>query len=297
MGIVHGRDLLSTKWPTAIIIDAVGAAHFVPIKNPVGDFFFAIVNKELYLFNTRQQPYSWRQSMAKSFDFYVFFTDNYNPVTKHIKELERILEKNDLPRYSLMMHRFFSRLARKEKHVYEAVKIKTIIDSLKAEKATDPVKKVQIMELIDFLENLSTDEIVTPVRRVTEHLDQTFLAPDPAAFGVIKTALQLLLTQNKEVNHVEIKAKQGWMKIILIFMVIGMGVAIAWFVYDGGYLDNVGSSLGGSFGVISDEQLQARYPSCEQLRDAVDSGTVKYDQMSKTGKSIYDTCPKVGAAP
>lgn len=288
MGVVHGRDLLSSKWPTAIIIDAVGNAHFFPIKNPVGDFFFAIVNKDLYMFNTRDQPYQWRQSMAKTFSFYIYFTDNYNPVTSHLKELEVILDRNDLPRYSLMMHKFFKKIARKEKKEFEAFKIIKLIESLKADKTTDPVQKVQIAELLEYIQNLPADEIVTPVRRITEYIDQTMLSPDPAAFGVIKTALGLLQTQNKEVNHVEIKAKHGWMKIILIFMVIGMGIAVAWFVYDGGYLDNLGAGFGAQFAGKSDAQIQAQYPNCQSLHAAVDSGALKYDQLSGVVKGIYD---------
>jgi hypothetical protein len=291
MAVLHGRDLLSSKWPTAIIIDSVGAGHFVPIKNPIGDFFFAIVNRELYLFNTRDQPFAWRQSMARTFDFYIYFTDNYNPVTSHIKELERILEKNDLPRYSMMMHKFFSKISKKEKKNFEAVKIIKMVEELKKEKFNDPQRQIQNQELIEFLEDLSTDEIVTPVRRVTEKLDQTFLAPDPAAFGVIKTALGLLLTQNQEVNHVEIKAKKGWMKIMLLFAVIGMGGMIGWFVYDGGYLDNIGSSFSGSFGEITDEKVKAQYPSCPSLKSAVNSGKLKYDTLSKGIQDVYNSCP------
>lgn len=82
------------------------------------------------------------------------------------------------------------------------------------------------------------------------------------------------------------------MKIILLMCVIGMGIAIGWFVYDGGYLDDLGSMTGASFGAISDTELQARYPNCNALVDAVNAGSVKLDQISKTGVSIYENCPR-----
>lgn len=286
---MHGRDLLSSKWPTAIVIDSVGAAHFFPIKNPIGDFFFAIVNNELYCFNTRTQPFSWRQTMAKTFSFYIYFTDNYSPVTNELKGLENIITQNDLPRLNMLFYKAMQHLAKKEKRKFEALEKKALIESLSKHRDATKERFGEYQSVIEYLEELPFDKIVTPVKRVTEWLDQTFLAPDPAIMGAIKTSLELGLNQNKEINHVEIKAKKGWMKIILLMCVIGMGIAIGWFIYDGGYLDNLG---GVSFGAISDTELQARYPNCNALVDAVNAGSVKLDQISKTGVSIYENCPR-----
>lgn len=289
MGVIHGRDLLSTKWPTAIIIDSVGAAHFFPIKNPIGDFFFAVINNEIYAFNTRRQPFSWRQSMARTFSFYVYFTDNYNPVTEELKELDNILERNDIRKFSMLWYKALKLFARSEKRKFESLEKVALIEALSKEKEKNPKRFADHEELIQFLKDQPLEKIVTPVRRATDFLDETFLAPDPAIFGAIKTSLKMLLNENREVNHVEIKAKKGWMKIILLMCVIGMGIAIGWFIYDGGYLDNLG---GVSFGAISDQELQARYPNCNSLVDAVNAGTVKLDQISKTGLDIYEKCPR-----
>lgn len=289
MGVLHGRDLLSTKWPTAIIIDSVGAAHFFPIKNPIGDFFFAVVNNEIYAFNTREQPFSWRQSMAKTFAFYVFFTDNYNPVTKELKELDTVLERNDIRKFSMMWYKVLKMFARGEKRKFEAMEKLVLIEALSKDMKSNPKRHADYEELIDFLKDQPLDKIITPVRRCTDYLDETFLAPDPAIFGAIKTSLKMLLNENREVNHVEIKAKKGWMKIILLMCVIGMGVAIAWFIYDGGYLDNLGASIGPSFGGMSDQQIMSNYPNCESLHAGVDSGKLKYDSLSPAVKKIYDS--------
>ena len=98
MGVFHGRDLLSGKYPTAIIIDSVNTAHFVPIKHPVGDYHFEMINNELYAFDTKGDSYKWRQSLAKAFEFQIYFTDCFKPVSSKIKELELILERNNLGR-------------------------------------------------------------------------------------------------------------------------------------------------------------------------------------------------------
>lgn len=290
MGVLHGRDLLSTKWPTAIIIDSVGAAHFFPIKNPIGDFFFAVVNNEIYAFNTRRQPFSWRQSMAKTFSFYVYFTDNYNPVTEELKEMDNILERNDIRKFSMMWYKAMKLFARSEKRKFEAMETLTLIEALSKEKEENPKRFADHEELIQFLKDQPLDKIVTPVRRITDFIDETILAPDPAIFGAIKTSMKMLLNENREVNHVEIKAKKGWMKIGLMFAVIIMGAVIAWFVYDGGYLDNLGASFGGSFGAVSDATIQTQYPNCPSLRSAVESGKLKYDSLSKGIQDVYNSC-------
>lgn len=295
MAVLHGRDLLSSKWPTAIIIDSVGAAHFFPIKNPIGDFFFAIVNNELYAFNTRVQPFSWRQSMAKTFSFYVYFTDNYNPVTQDLKELENVLERNETGKLSLLLYKAFKHFARGEKRKFEAMEKQKLIEALAKEKEKNPKRYADYEDLVSFLKELPIDKIVTPVKRITDMMDSTILAPDPAIFGAIKTSLKLLIEENKDVNHVEIKAKKGWMKIILVAMVIVMGVAIAWFVYDGGYLDNLGSMVGPSFGGMSDQQIMQQYPNAPALKAAVDSGKLDYNSLSPAVKKMYDSIKPPGA--
>ena len=289
MGVIHGRDLLSSKWPTAIIIDSVGAAHFFPIKNPIGDYFFAVVNNEIYAFNTRVQPYSWRQSMAKTFSFYIYFTDNYNPVTKDLKELEDILKRNDLPKLSMMLYKALKFFARKEKRKFEALEKQALIEELIKEKEKNPKRYADYEDLISFLKDLPIEQIVTPVRRSTDFLDDTFLAPDPAIFGAIKTSLKLLLSENKEVNHVEIKAKTGWFKIIAVVMIIGLAIGLVYFAYESGAFDNIGSSFGAQFGGGgTDEEFMKKYPSSAALKEAVDSGKERYDQLPPGAKKIYD---------
>ena len=230
--------------------------------------------------------------MAKTFSFYIYFTDNYSPVTSELKGLENIITQNEIPPLNMLFYKAMKHLSKKEKRKFEALEKKTLIESLSKHRDATKERFAEYQSVIEYIEELPFEKIVTPVKRVSEWLDRTFLAPDPAIMGAIKTSLELAINQDKEINHVEIKAKKGWMKIILLMCVIGMGIAIGWFIYDGGYLDDLGSGFGASFGAISDQELQARYPTCSQLVNAVNAGTVKYDQMSKTGQSIYDNCPR-----
>jgi hypothetical protein len=229
--------------------------------------------------------------MARTFAFYVYFTDNYNPVTKELKELDTVLERNDIRKFSMMWYKILKQFARGEKRKFEAMEKLKLIEALSKDLKSNPKRYADYEDLIDFLKDQPLENIVTPVRRVTDYLDETFLAPDPAVFGAIKTSLKMLLNENREVNHVEIKAKKGWMKIALLFAVIGMGAMIGWFVYDGGYLDDLGSSFGGSFGGPNDEQIMSKYPSCASLKSAVSGGSLDYNSLSAKVKAIFDSCP------
>ena len=229
--------------------------------------------------------------MAKTFAFYIYFTDNYSPVTKELKELDKIIIKNDLPKMSLMLYKAFSHFSKKEKTKFEALEKKVLIDSLSKYRDASKERFAEYQELINYLDDLPFEQIATPVKRVTDWLDQTFLAPDPAIFGAIKSSLHLALTQNKEINHVEIKAKTGWFKIIAVVAIIGLALGLVYFAYTGGAFDNLGSMLGGSFGGMNDEQIMAKYPTGAALKSAVDSGALNYDSLSPRVQAIYDSVP------
>lgn len=286
MGVTNGRDLLSSKWQTAIIIDSVNTMHFVPIKNPVGDYFFAIVNKELYAFDTKGETYKWRQSMAKTFEVLIYFTDHYKPVSSHLKELELMTEKNNLPKLGLSLYKVLSILKLKEKRPFQAFKVKSLIEDLEQEKEDNPQRYEQYRDVITYLKDLDIDEIVTPVRRVSSYLDESFMATDPKYLGSVKTAVQLAFTENREVNHVEIGAKKGWAKILAVMMGIGLVGAVLFMAYQQGAFDGV-TGFTDSFGSIGEafkmqgagsqsvQSIAQQYPTPESAKAAIDAGTVK----------------------
>lgn len=303
MGLLHGRDLLSSKWITAIIIDASNRGHFIPIKHTLGNYFVADINKDTYVFNLEgSRIITWAESLAKTFRFVVFFTEHYKPVSGSINEIEMVVQKNDLPRINLMLLSIFKVLGATEKKPFKPHNLVELVKSVSDyEKSSRIVKVVaknenqyiqQKKNIVNYLDNLNVEQIVTPVKRITEFIEDDLKVTDPKFLGTILSTYQQTDFENKRVTNVPIKAKQGWMKMFLILAVIGMGIAIGWFIYDGGYLDDIGSGFGASFGAISDQELQARYPQCHLLVSAVDSGAVKLDQISKTGVAIYENCPR-----
>lgn len=283
MGVFSGKDLFSPKWPTAIIIDSMNTAHFFYIKHPIGNYFFAQVNNILYGFDTRGGTIKWRQGMAKTFEFQIFFTDHYKPITDHIKELELMTEKNNLPKMSIALYKVLSILKLKEKRKFENFKILKLIEDLEKEKEDNPQRYAQYKDVITYLQDLGVDEIVTPVRRVSDYLDESFMATDPQYFGAVKTATKQALIENREINHQPVTSKKGWAKIIavvLLMVVIGL---VLYMAYTGGAFDQLESMLGPlgdvKFSTTPPPQAASnaasKYPTPSAAKCAINGGTAK----------------------
>lgn len=284
MGITNGRDLLSSKFRTAIIIDSINTAHFVPIKYPIGDYFFAEINNELYAFDTKGDEFKWRQNTAKSFGFQIFFTDHYKPISSHLKELELILEQNNLPKVGIKLHDLFSLLKLREKKPFEKFDLEDIVRQLYEAKDSDPERFKQYKNVISFIEDLNITEICTPVKRITSFLDESLLATDPRFMGAVKTAVQNAFTENREINHRPITAKKGWLKIAAIILLITVIGLVLYLAYDSGAFEGVESMLSPigdiKFDVtpppsIAPNSAAAKYPSPEAAKAAIDRGEVR----------------------
>jgi hypothetical protein len=143
--------------------------------------------------------------------------------------------------------------------------------------------------MINYLDHLDIKEIVTPLRKISEFIQEDLIATDPKFMGTVVASYQRTDMEHKKVTNTPISTKQAWVKFLAIFMGIGMVLAIAFFVYDGGYLDQM---MGGmsmpTMGALDDASIMKQYPDAESLRVAVDSGVVDYNQLSSIAQGIVD---------
>lgn len=299
MGVLHGRDLLSSKYITAEIKDASGRLHFVPIKYTLGNYFVAQIENDAYVFEiVHREIGTWAESLTKTFRKINYDITHYRPVSRDVKELEIVLQTNSLPRVNGTMFNVFKVLSAKEKNEFEPHVLKELVDEVaNYEKKSKIAKAISRQEnqfleqkknIINYLESLNTDQIVTPLRNITEFIEDDLKATDPKFLGTILSTYQRTDFENKKVTNVPIKAKQGWLKIIAVMAIIGLIGAIGYIVYDSGALNNLGSGLGASFGGVNDSDLMKKYPNEASLRAAVDSGKLKYDTLPPAAKKMYD---------
>ena len=302
MGVLHGRDLFSTKWITAIITDASSRMHIVPIKHTLGDYFITDIDESTYVFKIDgSRTVQYRQTLTKSFSVLQYTTQHYLPYSGSVKELEMVLQKNSLPKADSMLAKIFRVLAAKEKKQFIPHNLRdlaaTIQDFERGSKTNAPAQvheqySKEAMNMLRYLERLSNDEIITPIKHISELIQDDLIATDPKFLGSVVSSYQRTDLEHKKVTNTPITAKQGWMKFLLIFMGIGLVGFIGFYLYDSGMLENLGmDTMMPSFGGMSDAELMERYPDGNSLKAAVDSGELDYNSLSPTAQKIVDETP------
>src|SRR3990167_9124043 len=104
MVIGHSKSIFSSKWITAEISDGSSRLHFVPIKHTIGDYFVAMINKQLYAFKiVGSEIKTYRQTLIKSFRVLQYDTTHYRPISPTSEALKLALEKNSLPKVNMLL--------------------------------------------------------------------------------------------------------------------------------------------------------------------------------------------------
>jgi len=174
MGVLHGRDLLSSKWITAVISDASNRVHFIPIKHTIGDYFVCDIDEETYAFRIDgSRILQWRESMVKTFRIIQYDVSHYLPLTAKVKELEMILQANHLPKVDGMLASIFKILGSKEKKNFEPHKLTDLVARIAEYETKSKVSGIQpdqnfskqAMNMINYLDHLNVEEIVTPLKK------------------------------------------------------------------------------------------------------------------------------------
>jgi hypothetical protein len=296
MGVLHGRDMLSSKWITAIISDASHRVHFVPIKHTIGDYFITDIDGDVYAFKIDgRRILQYRESMVKTFRILQYDISHHLPLSSETKELEIILELNKLPKVDGMLANIFKILGSKERGDFVSHKLVELIDRIQGYEKVEAQNALNIkyskdaLNMINYLDHLDITEIVTPLRKVSEFIQEDLIATDPKFMGTVVSSYQRTDMEHKKVTNTPLASKQAWLKFMVIFMGIGMVLAIGFVIYDGGYIDQM---MGGmsvpTLGQIDDSVIMNKYPTGESLRVAVDSGEVNYDKLSSVAQSVVD---------
>jgi len=317
MGVLHGRDLFSPKYITAIITDGAKRAWFVPIKYHIGDYFIADINNQKYVFSMDGDKFTYQDTLVKSFQFIIYNTANYKPVSpKNMAMLDLITIKNDLPRMNLNLFSVLKLVGQKEKKG-TPYKIKDLKDWVEKErKKPEKSKNSQFLEqsegILNYLDHLDIDEICTPVRKMTEFIEDDLITTDPKFPGSIIDAVLAAEVENKRINNIPIKSKTAWIKVMAVVMLIGLIGAVLYIAYDSGAFDSIIDPLAGigdidfnigGAGTISGSTILERYPTPEAMKCAIERGELQLNSVPTEFKGLVSsaTCeagvPQDGGVP
>lgn len=343
------NKIYSTKYITAEITDDKNKIHFVPIKITFDDMFIAEINKQLYAFTTKgARILRYDQKLVKSFGVIQYDTSHFSSIKSEFKEMEIVLRENNLGKMNRELFGIFKVLSKREKEDFgmwklddqtfqtleEAEKYRKeknlteeptqIVHDIKAlikEFETNWQKKYpeRVEQIKKFLEELDVKQIVTPLKRVTDCLQEDFIATSPNFLASVIPYIKSVDGDLKKTNNVEIKGHKNLMKYLLIAMIGVAIVAAIYIAYDKGLFDplvNAGKSFQtasesfqglpsptGGFNTAakgdpySDANIQKNYTP-ESLLEAINTGTVDYNKLSDTmKKTVDDTRKRLEVAP
>jgi len=291
MGVLSGKDIYSPKWITADITDASGLVHYVPIKYTIGEYFITELEGQVYAFKIQgSRIKTWRKTMAKSFRKLYYDTSHYLPISaQDTRELAVVLEKNNLPRINGMLFNILKLLSHREKQGKEFTPHDLVKLAEELARHEDKYSE-QVLNIKNFLTHLDTTKIITPVRKITEFIEDDLMATDPKFLGSIISSYQRTDLELKKVTNTAIDSKGAWLKILLIIMVIGLVGGIGYYMWDSGILEEFGiETMFGDItaGETEEERLMRVYTPLEMKR-AVDAGQLDYDSLPKRIKDMVD---------
>lgn len=174
----------------------------------------------------------------------------------------------------------------------------------------------QVKEIKKYLDELDVKEIVTPLRKITDFIQDDLIATVPTFLAQGVERANTLDGSLRQVTNVPRKPKSNMMKYMLIIMpviivglIIAMGVSEGWFdgifeftdnlaVIQDGFKDSGLGSIGNiqrsSTGGIdhSDAAIQSKYPDCHALQVDIDAAIIDYNKLSTSMQGFIDECDK-----
>lgn len=241
---------------------------------------------------------TYRETMTKSFRVLWYTTENYQPISAGDNAiLEEVLRVNSLPKVNYMLLSTLKTLGKREKNLqpgqnFPGHQLSSLISEVQKH---ENQYTEQVQSITNYLEHLQTNQIVTPVRQVSEFLEEELIVPDAKFLGDIVSTLQKVDQEHKKVTNVPITGKLPWFKILLIVSLVGILGGVGYYLYETGAFSNF--SLTGMFGSTSTSQdIMKQYPTPEALKVAISQGKVKESDLPPDIKRSVDAI-KLPATP
>ena len=307
--MLHNASL-SKKWITAIVTDSSNRIHLIPIKHTLGDYFIVEINRSLYVFKIDgSQIKSYRKNYESVRSVLFYDTSHYKPIGTSSKELELVLKKNSLPKVNTTLSKIFKFLASREKQDFKPHNISELVKELSTFKETKKKKDdtsnnnynydESIANVVTYLRSLNTEKIITPLRPVSDFIQEDLLATDPAFMGVVISHYQRADIEHRKITNTPSLGGRSTMKILIFAMIIGLSLIAGVVAYQEGYFTTENplqsflpsNLVPSSIAVIDpsdDDSVRNKYPTTASLQNAIDIGEVDYEELSPVVQKMLD---------
>ena len=293
-GIFDGKNVYNYKGITAEITDSGNLKWFVPLKFILGDYFVCKINNQTYVFRIMfDRIKTSKRKGAMSFQTLDYNTEHYLPVSGDTKEIELLLKNMPFKKINGKIHDIFKLFGRTEKNPMEKPHdLDELVEILSSKQKKYPN---EVEATINYFKSLSVKQIVEPLGRISQFVEDDLKATDASAIGSIWDLAVETDKDHKTVTNVPVNLKKSYLVMILIIIIVVAVVGLLWMANEAGKFDNIGSSIpgigGSGSGDYSKDSLMKRYPSGASLKAAVDSGQLDYNKLPKDVKAMVDKTP------
>jgi hypothetical protein len=308
MAILNGRDQLTSKYITAEITDGHDRIHYVPIKINFGDYFLADLDGTLFAFTLKDaRILTHYKTLTKSFRVIQYDTSHYASLKPEIKELELMLQKNNMGKLDKTGFKVLSVFAKREKAEFEPHNITELLEIVSKKEGEYPN---EIRQIKAYLDELNIEKIVTPVKKITEFIHNDLIATSPSFLGGLIQQYHRVNGEIRQLTNSPVKGSGDILKmavigLMAIVIIVGLAYANEQGIFDGitSTVDSFGTigeglsglpsptqgfQTGGIGADFSDTAIQAKYTP-EELQVAVNNGEVDYNKLSSNMKDSVDS--------
>lgn len=314
-GFFTSKDIFSHRWINAEIDDSTDRRWVVHIKYVLGNYFLADLEGRLYAFELGKTK-TLKHTLTRKYEFLNYDTSNYKPIDgDKLKALEILVKENSLPKINKTMFDVLSLLAKREKNikvgeVFKGHDLKQLIKEIE-DIATEELKKQKDGQLTQlsvkaqeryenlktFLEELNTQNIITPVRKVTDFLDAEIKVTEPKFLADISTQHQRAEIENRIMTNRPIKGKTSLAKIMIVILIGGLVIGVAGYFLATGQLSHgfnlIPSSTSGGGSILHVKDIATTYPTPESLVEAIKSGKLTCSGIDDELKHMVNNPPGV----
>ena len=308
MGVLPNNGILSYKYLNAKIKDAGGRIKFVQVKNYLGDYFITTINQKPYVFNVDSKDVGiYDEWGVKKYRIIDYSTKHYKPISDKTDAIKQLLEKNGLPRVNMKLFNVLKTLGKQEKKGFQKHDIEKLIDNLSDENnnklvqilGREPKYKEAAVDVVEFLKSLETDEIVTPVKEISEYIEDDLIATDPGFYGTVITTHQRTDIEHKRITNTPVGPKRPYGILLAIIFGVMLAAVGIYLLYDNGSFDSI-TSMTDSFGAVGEAfkmqgstqsaiSVTEQYPTPEAAKAAIDSGQANITDFPESMRALIQS--------
>lgn len=305
MGFFSSTDLFSNRYINAEIDDETDRRWVVHIKHILGGYFLADLEGRLYAFKLGKTK-TLKHTLTKKYEFLNYTTTNYRPIdTAKLKELELLCTQHSLPKIDRNMLDVLNLLSKREKsmkkgEIFKGHDIKKLVEQIMTNADANPEKAINLKT---FLDELDTAQLLTPVRRVSDFLDEELKETDTKYLADVSTQHQRAETENRIMTNRPIKGGKSITKLVVVIMIAVMAIGVVVYLVSSGQLSHgismfpttpTAGTAGG--GILHAMDIAGKYPTPESLVNAIKTNAVTCSQLDGELKSMVNhavagTCP------